>query len=112
MAKKTIVYEVSLKNGHDSWTAYFVAPTKAHLKDALSTNDVKVESIRSLGQHTVKPRISDHYDGIIFDIELNNKREMNISKNDLGSDFLRSKFKQQTDKLVSELNEFYNPVEE
>lgn len=109
MAKKTIVYEAQLKNGHTTWVEKFVAPTKDHLKDALQTNDVKVENIRSLGQHNVEVIPDDDHRAATFRIKLQDNSELNISHGERGNNFLRSKFKNQTDKLEKELDEYNNP---
>ncbi len=50
MAKKTILYEVKIRNGHGVSTEYHVGQTKALIKKDIETPDVKVESVKSLGQ--------------------------------------------------------------
>ena len=104
MAKKTIVYEATITNGHGQKTEHFVAPTKAQLKKCLENENVKVD-IRSVGQKEVKV-VPDQDDGTIaqFVVVIDEKSEVTVSNNDVGYKFLRSKFQPQVDRLEDELN--------
>lgn len=105
MAKKTIIYEVQLRNGHEQVTEYHVGQTKGHLKKELETHDVKVVGIRSLGQKKVIVQPDEDLEtefNIVIDE--NNSFTFNMSAN--GYQFLRNKFQPQVDKLEKEIDEF------
>ncbi len=101
MARKTIVFEATTPDGQKS---LYVAPTKAQLKKALETDNVKIE-IKSLGQHEVNViPDSEGENKAEFDIKLNDSESLTISPSSgLGYKFLRDKFQPQVDKLESEL---------
>ena len=100
-----------LRNGHNSEREMFVAPTRIYLKDALQTKDVKVENVKSLGQHTVRVILGDNYVPVAYKIQLENNEKINIPEGNLGNNFLRRKFKKQTDKLQYEMDEYSQPIE-
>lgn len=108
MAKKTIVYEVVTKNGHGTETQFYVGTTKQHLKKALETKDVKVETVKSLGQKVVivQPDL-DQYNSAAFKIDLDGSATLEITPNDLGYEFLRDKFLPQVDALENDLKSQY-----
>ncbi len=104
MAKKTLVYEATTRNGHGSETKLYVAPTKGHLKKVLENDDVKVLGIRSLGQKTVTP-YENPEDSVSFEVNLDESSSLQIEPSDLGHGFLSNKFMPQCDKVKNQIAE-------
>lgn len=104
MAIKTILYEVVIKNGHGTNTEFHVGQTKALLKKSIETKDVKVDSIRSLGQKTVD--IQPSSDLVTeFNVRLNESDGFIFNEYSSGYQFLRDKFQPQVDKLEKEIDD-------
>ena len=104
MAKKTLVYEAQIRNGHGTNTELFVAPTKAILKKNIENDTVKVLGIRSLGQKTVTA-YANHEESVSFKVKVNESSSLDIHPNDLGHRFLKTKFQPQFDKVKDDIAE-------
>ncbi|EKB1982693.1 hypothetical protein ONF77_004661 [Vibrio parahaemolyticus] len=106
MAEKTLVYEVKMRNGHGTKTEYHVGKTKYSIKKSLETNDVKVESVKSIGQKPVDVAYDEDYN-ISFNIGLNESDTFTWNQNSAGYDFLKEKFETQVDKLESDYHDSF-----
>ena len=104
MAKKTILYEVIVKNGHGTSTEFHVGQTKELLKKSIETKDVKVDSIKSLGQKTVDVQPDSDWD-IEFNVKLNECEGYTFDKSSRGYHFLRDNFQPQVDNLEKEIDD-------
>lgn len=109
MAKKTILYEVKIRNGHGVSTEYHVGQTKALIKKDIETPDVKVESVKSLGQKEVSVGPDDNYHLAEFNVCVDDNSGFTFDRNSRGYQYLRNKFQPQVDKLESEMNSPYEP---
>ena len=106
MAKKTILYEVVVKNGHGTSTEFHVGQTKALLKKAIETTDIKVDSIKSLGQKIVDVQPDIDMD-TEFNVKVSESEGFTFNKESRGYQFLREKFQPQVDKLEKAIDDTY-----
>lgn len=83
-------------NGHGKKKEYHVGLTKAHLKKDIEDTNIKVESIKSLGQKTVDVQPDDNLD-IEFNIKVNDSDVFIFNNHCSGYQFLRDKFQSQVD---------------
>ncbi|MFJ2358517.1 hypothetical protein [Pseudomonas fluorescens] len=106
MAEKTILYEVVLKNGHGEFTELHVGPTKDRIRKAIENADVRVESIKSLGQKKVDVEPGD-IDVVGFSVRLTDDESVKFNSSCLGYGFLNFKFKPQVEELKKEIYKDY-----
>lgn len=103
MAKKTILYEVQLRNGHGETTEYHVDLTKGHIKKKLETLDVKVVGIKSLGQKEVVVQPDENME-IEFNLVIDESSSFTFNRHTSGYQFLVNKFQPQVDQLENEIH--------
>ncbi|WP_460077034.1 hypothetical protein [Pseudomonas sp. H2_C01] len=106
MAEKTILYEVVLRNGHGEYSELHVGPTKDRIRKAIENKDVKVESIKSLGQKKVDVEPGE-IDDVDFSVRVNDEEVVKFNSTCLGYNFLNFKFKPQVEELKNEINKKY-----
>jgi hypothetical protein len=104
MAKKTILYEVQLRNGHGQVTEYHVGQTKGHLKKELETESVKVIGIKSLGQKEVIVQPDTDLE-TEFNVVVDENNDFTFDKHTQGYQFLKNKFQPQVDELEKEIDD-------
>lgn len=106
MAEKTLLFEVTMRNGHGEFSELHVGQTKDRIRKAIENRDVKVERVRSLGQKKVDV-IPGEIDDVEFSVRLNDDEFVRFDSSCIGYGFLNYKFKPQVEELKEEINKKY-----
>ncbi|AUO48107.1 hypothetical protein [Pseudomonas ogarae] len=106
MAEKTILYEVTMRNGHGEFSELHVGQTKDRIRKAIENRDVKVERIKSLGQKKVDVAPGE-IDDVEFSVRLSDDEVIKFDSSCIGYAFLNYKFKPQVEELKEEINKGY-----
>jgi serine kinase of HPr protein (carbohydrate metabolism regulator) len=105
MAQKARIFQVTLRNGHETWNEYHAAHSEAALRSQLQFNpDVRLVAIKNLNFHTITVSADYEYNTVTY-LATIDSQSVQLEVNT----YLRQQFAPQTNVSIQALNEFNDP---
>lgn len=101
------MHEITLKDGHRTWTDVVAGPSKKQVLNNLNLSPhVSLVSVKSLPWQAFTARPNDSNTGVEF---VSQDLELTVGSNNWGYSYLIDQFPQQVAEVVDYLNDINNP---